>query len=158
MPVFRAKCWLGSSSGYQELEVQSNTLYGAKEQFQRIYGAEQVINLREVRGGSSSGSGIGDVSGTVALIGLIAAGWAFVSFTPWILMGLGGAVGTWIGQKVAGQTIEEYNERDDGLGNKRAAAVLALSLILGGIGFVKGDEIKKGFDAPSVPEQVKSAK
>ena len=158
MPVFRAKCWLGSSSGYQELEVQSNTLYGAKEQFQRIYGAEQVINLREVRGGSSSGSGIGDVSGTVALIGLIAAGWAFVSFTPWILMGLGGAVGTWIGQKVTGQTIEEYNERDDGLGNKRAAAVLALSLILGGIGFVKGDEIKKGFDAPSVPEQVKSAK
>ena len=158
MPVFRAKCWLGSSSGYQELEVQSNTLYGAKEQFQRIYGAEQVINLREVRGGSSSGSGIGDISGTVALIGLIAAGWAFVSFTPWILMGLGGAAGTWIGQKVTGQTIEEYNERDDGLGNKRAASVVALALILGGIGFVKGDEIKKGFDAPSVPEQVKSAK
>jgi hypothetical protein len=73
-------------------------------------------------------------------------------------MGLGGATGAWIGQKVTGQTIEEYNERDDGLGNKRAAAVLALSLILGGIGFVKGDEIKKGFDAPSVPEQVKSAK
>ena len=158
MATYRAKCWLGSASGYQELEVQSNTLYGAKEQFQRIYGAEQIINLREVRDSSSSGSGIGDVSGTVGLIGLVAAGWAFVSFTPWILMGLGGATGAWIGQKVTGQTIEEYNERDDGLGNKRAAAVLALSLILGGIGFVKGDEIKKGFDAPSVPEQVKSAK
>jgi hypothetical protein len=158
MATYRAKCWLGSSSGYQELEVQSNTLYGAKEQFQRIYGAEQIINLREVRGESnSSGSGL-DFGGTVGLIGLVAAGWAFVSFTPWVLMGLGGATGAWIGQKVTGQTIEEYNERDDGLGNKRAAAVLALSLILGGIGFVKGDEIKKGFDAPSVPEQVKSAK
>ncbi len=158
MATYRAKCWLGSSSGYQELEVQSNTLYGAKDQFQRIYGAEQIINLREVRGESnSSGSGL-DFGGTVGLIGLVAAGWAFVSFTPWVLMGLGGATGAWIGQKVTGQTIEEYNERDDGLGNKRAAAVLALSLILGGIGFVKGDEIKKGFDAPSVPEQVKSAK
>jgi hypothetical protein len=158
MATYRAKCWLGSSSGYQELEVQSNTLYGAKEQFQRIYGAEQIINLREVRGESnSSGSGL-DFGGTVGLIGLVAAGWAFVSFTPWVLMGLGGATGAWIGQKVTGQTIEEYNERDDGLGNKRAAAVLAISLILGGIGFVKGDEIKKGFDAPSVPEQVKSAK
>src|SRR6056300_778905 len=142
MATWRAKCWLGSSSGYQELEVQSNTLYGAKEQFKRIYGAEQVINLREVRGGSSSGSGIGDISGTVALIGLIAVGWAFVSFTPWILMGLGGATGAWIGQKVTGQTIEEYNARDDGLGNKRGASVVALALILGGIGFVKGDEIK----------------
>lgn len=158
MPRFRAKCWLGSSSGYQELEVQSNTLNGAKEQFERIYGAEQIINLREVRGESNSSGSSLDFGGTVGLIGLVAAGWAFVSFTPWVLMGLGGATGAWIGQKVTGQTIEEYNERDDGLGNKRAAAVLALSLILGGIGFVKGDEIKKGFDAPSVPEQVKSAK
>ena len=158
MATYRAKCWLGSSSGYQELEVQSNTVYGAKEQFQRIYGAEQVINIREVRGESSSGSGVGDVSGIVALIGLIAAGWAFVSFTPWILMGLGGAAGTWIGQKVTGQTIEEYNERDDGLGNKRAAAVVALALLLGGIGFVKGDEIKKGFDTPDVPAEVNKTK
>ncbi len=158
MATYRAKCWLGSASGYQELEVQSNTLYGAKEQFQRIYGAEQIINLREVRDSSSSGSGIGDVSGTVGLIGLVAAGWAFVSFTPWILMGLGGAFGLWVGEMVTGQSVEEYTSRDDDKGHTKAAIVLALSLILGGIGFVKGDEIKKGFDAPSVPEQVKSAK
>jgi hypothetical protein len=158
MATYRAKCWLGSASGYQELEVQSNTLYGAKEQFQRIYGAEQIINLREVRGESTSGSGIGDVGGTVGLIGLVALCWAFMSFTPWILMGLGGAFGTWVGEKVTGQSIEEYNERDDGLGNKRAAAVVALALILGGIGFVKGDQIKKGFDAPSVPTEVKKSK
>jgi hypothetical protein len=158
MATWRAKCWLGSSSGYQELEVQSSTPYGAKEQFQRIYGAEQIINLREVRGDSnSSGSGL-DFGGTVALIGLIAACWAFVSFTPWILMGLSGATGTWIGQKVTGQTIEEYNERDDGSGNKRAAIVVALALILGGIGFVKGDELKKSFDAPDAAAQVQQAK
>lgn len=54
MATYRAKCWLGSSSGYQELEVKSSTLYGAKEQFKRIYGAEQVINLRKVDNDSGS--------------------------------------------------------------------------------------------------------
>jgi len=158
MATYRAKCWLGSSSGYQELEVQSSTLYGAKEQFQRIYGAEQVYNIREVRDSSSSGSGIGDVSGTVGLIGLVAAAWAFVSFTPWILMGLGGAFGLWVGEQVTGQSVEEYTSRDDDKGHAKAAIVLALTLLAGGFGFVKGDEIKKGFDAPDAPAQVKSAK
>jgi hypothetical protein len=158
MATYRAKCWLGSASGYQELEVQSNTLYGAKEQFERIYGAEQIINLREVRGDSNSSGSSLDFGGTVGLIGLVVAGWAFISFTPWILMGLGGATGTWIGQKVTGQSLEEYNERDDGSGNKRAAVVVALALILGGIGFVKGDDLKKSFDAPDAPAQVQQAK
>ena len=161
MATWRAKCWLGSSSGYQDLEVQSNTLNGAKEQFKRIYGAEQIINLREVRSRDSSSSGSGvDFSGAggIGLIGLLIVGWAFVSFTPWILMGLGGAAGAWIGEKVTGQSIEEYNEREDDLGHSKVAIVLALSLLLGGIGFVKGDEIKKGFDAPDAPAQVQSAK
>ena len=159
MGLYRAKCWLGSSSGYQELEVQSNTLQGAKEQFQRIYGAEQIINLREVRGDSNSfGSGVGDVGGTVGLIGLVAVGWAFVTFTPWILMGLGGAAGLWIGEKVTGQSVEEYTSRRDDKGHTKAAIVLALTLILGGVGFVKGDEIKKSFDTPDSPAQVQQAK
>jgi hypothetical protein len=145
---------LGSDSGYQELEVQSNTNYGAKEQFKRIYGAEQIINLRQVRDSSSSGSGVGDVSGTVGLIGLVAAAWAFVSFTPWILMGLGGAAGLWVGEKVTGQSVEEYTSRSDDKGHGKAAIVLALTLLAGGFGFVKGDEIKKGFDAPDTPAQV----
>jgi hypothetical protein len=48
MATWRAKCWLGSASGYQELEVQANTFQGAVEQFERIYGAEQIINARQV--------------------------------------------------------------------------------------------------------------
>jgi len=85
MAIYRAKCWLGSSSGYQELEVQSNTMYGAKEQFERIYGAEQIINLREVRsGGSSSGSGV-DVGGSFALIAALVAVWVIVEYW-WIVV------------------------------------------------------------------------
>lgn len=76
MATWRAKCWLGSSNGYQELEVKSNTCYGAKEQFQRIYGAEQVINIREVK--SSEGSGSSDISGFFPL--------AVVLFFIWVLI------------------------------------------------------------------------
>ena len=47
---------MGSQSGYVDLEVSASTSNGAKEQMQRIYGAEQIINLREIhsRGGNSS--------------------------------------------------------------------------------------------------------
>ena len=54
MATWKAKCWLGSSSGYQNLEVQSNTTYGAEEQFKRIYGAKQVLNLRRANDSSSN--------------------------------------------------------------------------------------------------------
>jgi hypothetical protein len=84
MATFRAQCWLGSSSGYQTLEVQSNTLNGAKEQFQRIYGAEQIINLREVRGSSrSSSSDESSLGGALLiaialLVGAIVTWWYYV--------------------------------------------------------------------------------
>ena len=85
MATYRAKCWLGSSSGYQELEVQSNTLYGAKEQFERIYGAEQIINLREVRSGSSSSSSSGDVGGHLVL-GAILFGILLLVEYSWVIV------------------------------------------------------------------------
>jgi len=56
MATWRAKCWLGSVSGYQILEVQSNTSSGAEQQLRRIYGAEQIINLRQVDS-STAGQG-----------------------------------------------------------------------------------------------------
>jgi hypothetical protein len=158
MATWRADVFVNSRVGRITTEVQASTFQGAKEQIYAKHGdVQQITNLREVRNSGGS-SGSGSISGTVGLIGLVAVAWAFMSFTPWILMGLGGAAGTWIGEKVTGQSIEEYNEREDDLGHSKVAIVLALSLLLGGIGFVKGDEIKKGFDAPSVPEQVKSAK
>ena len=157
MATWRADVFVNSRVGRITTEVQASTFSGAKEQIYAKHGdVQQITNLREVRNsGGSSGSDLGSIGGTVGLIGLVAVAWAFMSFTPWILMGLGGAFGTWVGEKVTGQSIEEYNERDDDLGHSKAAIVLALALILGGIGFVKGDEIKKGFDAPDAPAEVK---
>ena len=141
--------------------VEAGAAYVAREEIERLYSPIFVRNLHQISRNSPSSSGDSDSSsagGAVALIGLIAAGWAFMSFTPWILMGLGGAVGTWIGEKVTGQTLEEYSERSDDSGTSKAGIVIVLALLLGGLGFVKGDELKKGFDAPSdTPAQVKPA-
>lgn len=83
MATYRAKCWLGSSVGYQELEVESNTINGAYQQFERIYGAEQVINCHKVSSSGSSDSG--DVSGYL-LIGAILFGiWLIVEYW-WIIV------------------------------------------------------------------------
>jgi hypothetical protein len=85
MATYRAKCWLGSASGYQELEVQSNTINGAKEQFERIYGAEQVINLRQVSSGGNSSFNSGDAGGYVLLGAILFGIWLLVEYW-WIVV------------------------------------------------------------------------
>ncbi len=158
MATYKADIKTTSSGSIYSVTVEAGASYVAREEIERLYNPIFIRNLRQVSSNSSSsGSGIGDVSGTVGLIGLVAAAWAFVSFTPWILMGLGGAAGLWIGEKVTGQSVEEYTSRDDNKGHTQAAIVLAMTLLLGGIGFVKGDEMKKGFDAPDAPVEVKSS-
>lgn len=70
MATWRAECWLGSSAGRQTLEVEASTSVGAKQQFERVYGATQITNLREVRSGGSSSSS-GDSEGLIWLAGIL---------------------------------------------------------------------------------------
>jgi hypothetical protein len=80
---------MGSSSGYVDIEVNASSINGAKEQLERVYGAEQIVNLREIRSsGSGSGSGM-DMDGTVAFLLVIVGLFILVSFWPFIL---GGAI------------------------------------------------------------------
>jgi hypothetical protein len=100
MATYRAKCWLGSASGYQELEVQANTSYGAKEQFERIYGAEQIINLREVRSGGNSSSDSGDVGGYLIIGAILFGAWLVIEYW-WIVVPAAVILGllAWYGSK-----------------------------------------------------------
>ena len=70
MATWRAECWLGSSAGRQTLEVEAATSVGAKQQLERVYGAEQITNLREVRSGGGSSFSAGDSEGLVWLLGI----------------------------------------------------------------------------------------
>lgn len=153
MARFRAKCWLGSSSGYQDLEVSANTKNGANEQLRDIYGAQQIINLHEVREGSSGGSSTGS-SGSVVLIGLLGAAAVWVYFTPWIMMLACGAGGTWISQKLTRTTLEDACDNDN---NKAVAIILGAALILGGYGFVQGQVWHRDM-MTNPPEQIKKVK
>ena len=86
MATYRAKCWLGSSVGYQELEVESNTINGAYQQFERIYGAEQVINCHKVSSSGSSDSG--DVGGYLVLGAILFGIWLLVEYW-WVIVPIG---------------------------------------------------------------------
>lgn len=149
---WRADCYLGTSSGTQELEVRSATSYGAEEQFRRVYGAISVSNIREVRDGSnrSSSSSSSDSSGAVGLVALVAAGWAFVSFTPWVVMFIGGGVATWIAQLMVGSTLEETVDDDE---HRKMAFILIVALTAGGFGFFKGVEIQQYLNKPDTQIQ-----
>ncbi len=70
MATWRAECWLGSSAGRQTLEVEASTSNGAKQQFERVYGAQQITNLREVRSGSSPTFNSENSAGLVWLLGI----------------------------------------------------------------------------------------
>ena len=98
--TWRAKCWLGSSAGYQELEVKANTLNGARQQLERVYGAEQISNLHEVRSGDSSSFSIGDVDGTVTLIAIVVGIWLLVEYW-WIVVPVAVIIGllAWYGSQ-----------------------------------------------------------
>ncbi len=158
MATYKAEIKTVPTGSPYTVTVESGSISTAKEEIEHLYDPIYIRNLRQVSSGSSSSGGSsGDGSGTLALIGLAAAAWAFVSFTPWVMMLAGGAAATWFGQLITGQTIEEYNELGGDGGHKKVALVVALAILAGGFGFVKGDEIKKGFDAPSdVPAQVKT--
>lgn len=154
MATWRADVFVNSQVGRITTEVEAATFAGAEQQIYAKHGdVQQIVNLRQVGSGGDSNFG-----GSAALIGLVAIGWAFMTFTPWILMGLGGAAGTWIGQLVTQQTLEEYADNDDDTGHTKALITFALALILGGVGFSQGVEIKKGFDAPDTPAQIQQSK
>jgi hypothetical protein len=157
MATYKAEIKTVPTGSSYTVTVESGSISTAKEEIEHLYDPIYIRNLRQVNSGSSSSGSDGDGSGILALVGLGAAAWAFVSFTPWILMLVSGAAATWFGQLITGQTIEDYNERDDNKGHKRIAFVLVLAILAGGFGFVKGDELKKEFDTSSgTPAQVQS--
>lgn len=135
-----AKCWMGSKSGYVDIEVNANTLGGAKEQLQNIYGAQQIINLREISSGGGGGIDFSGGSGGTWLVGLLGGAALLLYFTPWVLMTAYGAVGTWASQKIVGITISDFADNDDPSDDevKRGMIILASAIILGGAGFIHG--------------------
>jgi len=96
-----------------------------------------------------------------SILGLLAIGgglWAFFTFTPLILMLLGGAFGTWIGEFATNQGLIDYREIKEPTSDqrKKATIALALALLCGGYGFVQGTNMQNGWNTPDTIEEVKT--
>ena len=139
MATWTAKCWLGSENGYQDLEVRSNTVTGAKKQFESIYGAEQVINIREVRSGGTGGGSSTDTGTIISIASFAVLVWIFITFMPWIFMSLGGTLGAWIGKKTG-----------------KVSLAIILSILAGGYGFYQGNQWQQEWNESGTIEEVKS--
>jgi hypothetical protein len=132
---------MGQKSGYVDIEVGASTSGGAKEQLINVYGAESVVNLREVREGSGGGGlDFSGGSGGTWLVGLLGGGALLLYFTPWVLMTAYGAGATWLTQKIVGINVSDFADNDDATEDevKRGAAILIAAIVFGGVGFIHG--------------------
>ena len=156
MGTYRADVRVIETGSYFPVTIESGSISTAKQAIIHIYRPINIKNIRKVDDNSSSGDSDVSIEGTGALIGMAIVIWLFMTFTPWILMAIGGGIGTWIGEKVTGMTTETNDDSVHG----KAAIILALALILGGVGFVKGTEAKNYFNTSSTtqPAEVKQAK
>lgn len=147
MARWRAYCRLGQSEGSHWLEVDANTSAGAAQLFKRIYGAERVQDIREVRSnsdGSSSSS-----SNEHVWFGLLVLAILFVMFMPWITSIAGGAFGAWTSGKILGKNLNDAMDENK---DKIVGLILLTSIIFGGVGYVKGTQWQKEFNTETVPE------
>lgn len=159
MPRFTAQVWVSGDHPY-DCEINAANVFQARKNIARREGVDESDVNRvfliddDDRSSNSSSSGHIDIGswGGIAVAAVVL--WLLIEFTPWILMFGMGATGVWIGEKVTGQSIEEYGNSDDDTGHGAIAVVLALSLILGGLGFVKGNEIKQSINNDTTIEEV----
>ena len=138
---YTAKCWMGQYSGYVDIEVGASTSGGAREQLINVYGAESVVNLREIRGdGGGGGLDFSGGSGGTWLVGLLGGGALLLYFTPWVLMTAYGAGATWLTQKIVGLNVSDFADNDDATEDeiKKGAAILIAAIVFGGVGFIHG--------------------
>lgn len=92
--TWTANCFMGSDVGWQEVTVQSNTVYGARRMIERIYEPEFIQDLCEEDGGGGSSFGCLSVFFWPLVLGFV------VSFLggPFIYGLIGGVVLLFMGR------------------------------------------------------------
>lgn len=82
----------------------------------------------------------GNSSSLIGLVGVIGGIWLFFTFMPWIMMLGCGSAGTWIAEKVLGQTTDDYleNQNPTEKQNRNAVLIVLAAILCGGFGFVQG--------------------
>jgi hypothetical protein len=150
------------SSLYEEKRRQHNANENARRQEQRDRlqsGSSSYIpssNTSYSSSSSSSGSSM-DAGSAIGIILVLGGIWAFITFMPWIMMGLYGAGGAWVSEKLTGQSVNDYTETKNPTSDqdKKAIIVLISALIMGGIGFVQGSGWQNSLNKDTTNQQPK---
>jgi len=155
MALWKAECIMDSSIGVQTVEVNANTIYGAKQLIQQIYNPKQISNLRRASSESCSGTE-SDSSvegfGVICLLAILI--WVFVTFTPIIMMMTLGVVGTKLTELVTGNSLEQSLDSNR---SKITSAILIVAFFSGGFGLYFGEKIKRDyFTENAKPSQIKN--
>jgi hypothetical protein len=157
MARWKATCFMNSSVGIQTVEVESNTVYGARQMVQQIYDPEQINSIHQVSDSNSSDFDI-PLEGTASILIFVFFIWLFTVATPIVMMIMGGVLGTKFAELVSGDTLE--NALEDSLrtrSNSIVTFILFVTLFSGGTGFYFGNQIKQNyFSGANQPAQIKS--
>jgi hypothetical protein len=100
---------------------------------------------------SNSSDDSSDGTSNVYLLALMAGATFTAATMPWSTMLIGGTIGAWVASKITGTTLEDAIDDNR---NFAISFILISSLALGGFGFVKGGELKRELNIPSVPEML----
>jgi hypothetical protein len=152
MTRYTAQVWVSGDHPY-DAEINAANVFQARRNIARREGVKEhevnrVFEIHEEEVTSSSNNmSAPDVGGSMGLLMLGGAGVLLFMFTPWVLMFLGGATGTWIGEKVTRTDVGEAR-------GKAGAILLTLIMLGGGFGFVKGHEFQQYMQETTTEEQV----
>lgn len=141
MAHYKADVWLGSNSGLQSVDVNSNTFAGAQEIICTIYNVNknQIRNLRETNDHFNFSETEEDANGTLGLVEFCVLIWVLVSFTPYFLMTTFGVGSGWLMTKITAGSTDKLLEPQN---IKKYWATLIVALLCGGFGLVLGDHVK----------------
>jgi hypothetical protein len=141
MATYRAEIKVTPTGSFFPVTIESGAMTTAKESINHIYDPISMRNLRQVRGDGGGENGVSMPSGgRTWLVGLFVGGGLLLYLTPWVLMTVYGAVGTWVSQKITGVEVSDFADNDDPSDDelKKGVIVLASAFILGGAGFIHG--------------------
>ena len=158
-------------TGVTKVTVEAADSHRAKQVAESIYGGKanmgvspvsnhqrDKIQLSSSSSSSSGGSGSSmDLETTTGLVVIGGGLLAFFMFMPWVLMGAGGAAGAWLGEKLTGFNVTETEldtKNDEHM--KKFGTILALSLLLGGIGFTTGHNFTNSSSSVDTVEEVRN--
>ena len=148
----------GRDTGFFQYYTETVEAQTSHDAVARVQRSNPGCDVRCTRSYTEDGGGssITDFSGSFGLALLCGGLWLFFMWAPWVLMGLGGAAGTWLGEKITRTSIDEINNNSGSDTNKASAIILILMLVGGGFGFIQGHNFQQNWNSDTNTEEIRS--